>query len=81
MRGPNADHICGLCDEFDVDQAAPELAAQGMGRCLVRDERGQLALHVACGDCSCVSFRLDLPNLRRRRQFIAVHRRAQDTDR
>jgi hypothetical protein len=80
MRSRDPDYICGLCDEFDVDQVAPELAAEGMGRCHVRDERGALALHVACGDGSCVSFRLDRPNLRRRRQFIDAHRRAQDTD-
>lgn len=23
MRSPNPDHICGLCDEFDLDQAGP----------------------------------------------------------
>lgn len=81
MRSRDADLICGLCDEFDVDQAAPELAAEGMGRCQVRDERGPLAVHVGCGDGSCVSFRLDRPNLRRRRQFTDAHRRVHDTDR
>jgi len=81
MRSRDADSICGLCDEFDVDQATPEQAALGMGRCLVRAERGSLALHVACDDSSCVSFRLDRPNLRRRRTFVDAHRRAQDTDR
>jgi hypothetical protein len=80
MRSRDADYMCGLCDEFDVDQAAPELTAQGMGRCLVRDERGPLDLHVACGDGSCVSFRLDRDNQRRRRQFIDAHRRVHDTD-
>lgn len=80
MRGSNPDHICGLCDEFDVDQAEPEQAAQGMGRCLVRDARGSLSHHVAWSDGKCVSFRLDRPNLRRRRNFVDAHRRAEDTD-
>lgn len=81
MRSRDADCVCGLCDEFDVGQVAPELAAEGMGRCHVRDERGPLALHVACGDGSCVSFRLDRLNLRRRRQFIDTYRSVHDTDR
>ena len=80
MRGPNPDHICGLCDEFDVDQATPELAERGVGLCRVRAERGQLAAHVGCDERLCVSFRLDRPNLRRRRKFVDAHRRAQDTD-
>jgi hypothetical protein len=46
MHSPNPDHICGLCDEFDVDQAGPDLSAQGMGRCQVRDERGPLYQHL-----------------------------------
>lgn len=80
MRGPNPDHICGLCDEFDIDQAAPEFAQLGMGRCAVRAERpppAVLAVHVGWDCGACVSFRLDRPNLRRRRQFIEVQRRAQ----
>ena len=80
MRSRDADYVCGLCDEFDVDQVAPELAAEGMGRCSVRDERGPLALDVACVDGSCVSFRLDRLNLRRRRQFVEAHRRVHETD-
>lgn len=77
MRVLGPDDICGMCDEFDVDQAAPECAAQGMGRCLVRDARGPLHPHVAWDGGTCVSFRLDRPNLRRRRQFVEVQRRAQ----
>lgn len=80
MRSPNPDHICGLCDEFDVAQAAPECAAQGMGRCLVRDERGPLTLHVPWDGRSCISFRLDRPNLRRRRQFVDAQRAAREAD-
>ncbi len=80
MRSQNPDHICGLCDEFDVDQAAPECAKQGMGRCLVRDASGPLHLHVDWSDGGCVSFRLDRPNLRRKRQFVEVQRRARDNN-
>lgn len=80
MRSQNPDHICGLCDEFDVEQATPECAARGMGRCLVRDPRGPLHLHVDWGDGGCVSFRLDRTNLRQRRQFVEVQRRARDNN-
>jgi len=80
MRSPNPDHICGLCDEFDVDQAAPECAAQGMGRCLVRTESSMLDLHVDWDGYACISFRLDRPNLRRRREFVAAQRRAFEPD-
>lgn len=71
------DDICGLCDEFDVDQAPPECAAKGMGRCLVHDAAGPLELYVPWDGRTCVSFRLDRPNLRRKRQFVEVQRRAQ----
>lgn len=70
------DDICGLCDEFDANQAAPECAAVGMGRCLVHDEAGPLELHVPWDGRTCVSFRLDRPNLPRKRQFVEVQRRA-----
>lgn len=76
-RSRDAGEICGLCDEFDVDQATSDCAAQGMGRCMVRDARGPLHLHVAWDGDTCVSFRLDRPNLRDRRQFVEVQRRAQ----
>nr|WP_314540094.1 hypothetical protein [uncultured Massilia sp.] len=77
MRSPNPDHICGLCDEFDVDQAAPGCAAKGEARCLARTEASMLNLHVPWDGWPCVSFRLDWPNIRRKRQFITVQRRAQ----
>lgn len=80
MRTRDPDAICGLCDEFDVDQAAPELSARGMARCLARDECGSLTAHVEWSESACVSFRLGRQNLRERRQFIAVQRRVQDTD-
>jgi len=47
MRGANLDHICSLCNEFDVDQAVSNLAAQGMDRCLVPTAYGPPHLHVA----------------------------------
>lgn len=78
MRGPNPDHICGLCDEFDVDQAAPECAAKGMGRCIGRTPESMLDPHVAWDGWPCVSFRLDYPNLRRKRQFVTAQRRAKE---
>jgi hypothetical protein len=80
MRARDPDAICGLCDEFDVDQVAPEPAGPGTCRCLARDEGCHLALHVEWSDGACVSFRLDRTNLRRRRQFVSVQRRALETD-
>jgi hypothetical protein len=78
MRSPNPDHICGLCDEFDVDRAAPECAARGMGYCIAHGEDGYPEPHVQWDGMACITFRLDRPNLRRRRQFIDVQRRARD---
>lgn len=78
MRAPNSDHICGLCDEFDAGLAAPEYAACGMGRCRVHAEGGVLAVHVPWDGWPCVSFRLDRPNLRAKRQFVALQRRAHE---
>jgi hypothetical protein len=80
MRGPGPDDICALCDEYSVRQAAPEQAARGMGRCLVRDESGPLHLHVEWNGRTCVSFRLDRPNLATRRQYVALQRRAAATN-
>lgn len=83
MRGPNPDHICGLCDEFDVDQVAPEFVELGMALCRVRAEQAApavLAVHVAWDCGACVSFRLDRPNLRSKRQFVEVQRRAQQNE-
>lgn len=70
------DDICGLCDEFDVDQAASACAAQGMGRCLVRNATGPLDLHVPWDGRTCVSFRLDRLNLRRKKQYVEVMKRS-----
>lgn len=78
MRSPNPDHICGLCDEFDADRADLEYAECGMGRCQVHAEGGVLAVHVAWDGRPCVSFRLDRPNLRAKREFVAVQRRAHE---
>jgi hypothetical protein len=78
MRSQRTDDICGLCDEFDVDQAAPDCAAQGQGRCLVRTVESRLALHVDWNGWPCVSFRLDRPNLRQKQQFVTAQRRASE---
>ena len=37
MRALNPDHICDLCDEFDVDQAAPGYTQVDMGLCKVAE--------------------------------------------
>jgi hypothetical protein len=74
VRSPSPDDICGLCDEFDVEQAAPECAALGMGRCLGREDHGFLTVHVAWDSRTCVSFRLDRANLQRKRIFIIAQR-------
>jgi hypothetical protein len=74
MRCSNPDHICGLCDEFDVDQAAPECAEKGMGLCLVA-EQGKPFVHVSWDSRPCVSFRLERVNLAKRRQEVELQRR------
>jgi len=61
--------VCGLCDEFDVDQAAPDQAAQGMGLCQIA-ERGRPLRNVPYDSIGCVSFRLDWKNLTVRRQHV-----------
>jgi hypothetical protein len=75
-RSGDQNDICGLCDEFDLDQAAPERTALGQGRCLARDEASRLHPHVDWNGRTCVLFRLDRPNLQQRRQFVEVQRRA-----
>lgn len=79
MRTPGPDDICALCDEYSVKLAEPEYAAIGMGRCLVQAEQRFLSAHVAWDNKTCVSFRLDRPNLAARRQYVAVQRRAATT--
>lgn len=65
--------ICALCDEFSVKQASPEQAGIGMGRCLARTG-ALLSGHVAWDSETCVSFRLDGPNLARRQQYVQVQK-------
>lgn len=79
MHSPNPDHICGLCDEFDVGQAAPEYAALGMARCMVQSENPPLSAHVSWDGSACVSFRLDRTDLHAKRQFVEAQRRAAAT--
>jgi len=77
IRGRGADDICALCDEYSVKLADPEQAAQGRGLCQVAEPGRQLG-HVDWDGRTCVSFRLDWPNLAARRQYVAVQRRARD---
>jgi len=77
MRSPTADDICALCDEYSVKLADPEQAARGRGLCQVA-ETGRQLQHVDWNDRTCVSFRLDWPQLAARRQYVAVQRRARD---
>jgi len=72
-RISNPDHICGLCDEFDVEQAAPAHAAQGMGLCQIA-ERGRPLRHVPCDSIGCVSFRFDRKNITVRRRHVQAFR-------
>lgn len=64
--------ICALCNEYSVREAEPEYAELGMGRCMLRDPRGYLKTHVAWNNKPCVGYKLDKPNLAKRRQYIAV---------
>ena len=74
----NHDQICALCDEFSVKQAPSEYAALGMGRCLARHDHAHLSVYVAWNGETCVSFRLDRPNLAKRRQYVEVRRQKQE---
>lgn len=76
IRGRGLDDLCALCDEFSRKLAEPDQVEQGRGLCPVA-EPGKPLRHVDWDGDTCVSFRLDRPNLRRRRQFVEVQRRAQ----
>jgi hypothetical protein len=79
IRGRGPDDICALCDEYSVKLADPEKAAQGRGQCQ-KAEQGKPLAHVDWDGGTCVSFRLDWPNLAPRRQYVAVQRRARDSN-
>jgi hypothetical protein len=66
------DEKCALCDEYSVREAEPEFADVGMGRCMARDPKGFLSPHVAWNAETCISYRIDRPNLGKRRQYIAI---------
>jgi hypothetical protein len=69
---------CALCNEYSVKQAAPEYAALGMGRCLVRHDLGHLSVHVGWDSETCVSFCLDRANLAKRRHYVQIQRQKQE---
>ena len=75
-RRHGLDDICALCDEYSVKLADPEQAALGRGQCQVA-ERGRTLRHVEWNNQTCVSHRLDRPNLAARRQYVAMRRRTQ----
>jgi len=79
IRGRGPDDICALCDEYSVKLADPEQAAQGRGQCQI-PARGRQLQHVEWDGETCVSYRLDWPNLAPRRQYVAVQRRARDSN-
>lgn len=65
------DDICALCDEFSVKRANPEYASLGMGRCLGEE---RIVRHVAWDSRTCITFRLDKPNIAARRQYVQQQR-------
>lgn len=79
IRGRGPDDICALCDEFSRKLADPDQVAQGRGLCLIT-EPGRPRRHVDWAGETCVSYRLDWPNMAARRQFVAVQRRARDNN-
>jgi len=79
IRGRGGDDICALCDEYSVKLAEPEQAAHGRGQCQ-KAEQWKALVHVDWDGRTCVSFRLDWPQLAARRQYVAVQRRARDSN-
>ncbi|KQQ93641.1 hypothetical protein [Massilia sp. Leaf139] len=79
IRGRGPDDICALCDEYSVRAADPKHAAQGKGLCQ-KGEQGKPLVHVDWDSGTCVSYRLDWPNLAARRQYVAIQRRARDNN-
>lgn len=77
-RTHNPDDICATCNEYSVKLAEPEYSALGMGRCGVA-EPGKPHRHVAWDNPTCVSYRLDRPNLAARRQYVAIQQRTKET--
>lgn len=73
-RAHDPEDICAMCDEYRVRDAEPEYAAVGMGRCNVQADNPPLSKHVAWDNRTCLSFRLDRPNIVARRQYVQVQR-------
>lgn len=74
MISASPDDICAFCDEWTRKGVDPALTEIGMGRCQARSESERLNLHVGWNATKCVSFRLDRPNLGKRRQYVEQQR-------
>lgn len=68
IRRTGPDDICAMCDEFSLRGADP--AKPGTGVCQVA-EAGRPLHQVEWNGHTCVSFRLDRPNIEKRRQYVA----------
>lgn len=75
-RAPSTTDICAFCDEFR--KAAPEYADLGLGRCRVHEGQPPLSVHVRWDARTCISYRLDKPNLSARREFVDKQRAKQE---
>lgn len=67
-RRTGPDDICAMCDEFSLRGADP--AKPGTGVCQIA-EAGRPLRTVGWNGPTCVSFRIDRPNLEKRRQYVA----------
>ena len=70
IRCTGPDDICALCDEFSLRGADP--AKPGTGLCQVAV--GRQLRTVDWHGRTCVSFRLDRPNIAARRQYVQEQR-------
>jgi hypothetical protein len=71
IRGPSSDDICAYCDYFTTKDADLAHVAAGMALCLKRVYTPMYDLqYVPWNNGTCVSFRLDRPNLAKRRHFV-----------
>jgi hypothetical protein len=76
-RTHNPEDICAMCDEFKLKDADPAYRDIGMGICQKRVDTPMYSLvYVAWSNPTCVSYRLDKPNLSVRRQYVAMQRQA-----
>lgn len=78
-RAHNPDDICATCDEFKLKDAEPAYCDIGMGICQKRVDTPMYDLkYVGWNNGACISFRLDRPNLAKRRQYVAQWRQAEE---